>query len=576
MSDEMLDTLEEDFTEGIRDAPRNVEARAVQEAKWAGDYDGRGHWSLREAYRIYRDRLQVAQEDFRLVLDLFDSYHDKTSLFFGVHWWLLEKIVDYAFGQGGTVSFLMKCHRPNPIRHPTFTIAARKRPLLKFEDVAGDWDCVLADEERARVICHDGRLHRTGRRLELTHKHFLLNQVYSETTTDDHFYADTVQPLVQRVLSGHEATLICYGQTGTGKTHTFNACWQRIGADMVGKTISVTFFEIHGKGCFDLLQERKECFLRADADERVHIRGATTATITPESSADLVDLLAPAMGLRVTEATERNPISSRSHAVCILDVHDYGTLRLVDLAGSERNYETHYMTAQQHREFADINQSLMALKECFRQHAQMVRQKPGRLPYRRSRLTRVLRSCFTDETHQTVIVAMLSPTATDLLHSSNSLLQVTQMSKELSAAKVECTVELPLFRFNTSTPVWEWSVDDVDKWIKSLDNGRFKYMVLPPNMDGPRLLQLATQDLGTVFEQAIRTARVGTEGGAWNEAAGGEAGRRAGRLLFEAVRREALQWHNGDQRLKEAQRLGALALEQQRLAFAQQLDLDLD
>ena len=26
-----------------------LEARAAQEAKWAGDYDGRQHWSLREA-----------------------------------------------------------------------------------------------------------------------------------------------------------------------------------------------------------------------------------------------------------------------------------------------------------------------------------------------------------------------------------------------------------------------------------------------------------------------------------------------------------------------------------------------
>ena len=46
-----------------------------------------------------------------------------------------------------------------------------------------------------------------------------------------------------------QATIICYGQTGTGKTHTFNACWKRIGQDLAGNTISVTFFEIHGKKC---------------------------------------------------------------------------------------------------------------------------------------------------------------------------------------------------------------------------------------------------------------------------------------------------------------------------------------
>lgn len=46
------------------------------------------------------------------------------------------------------------------------------------------------------------------------------------------------------------ATIICYGQTGTGKTHTFNACWKRLGADLAGRSIAVTFFEIHGKKCF--------------------------------------------------------------------------------------------------------------------------------------------------------------------------------------------------------------------------------------------------------------------------------------------------------------------------------------
>lgn len=43
------------------------------------------------------------------------------------------------------------------------------------------------------------------------------------------------------------------------------------------------------------------------------------------------------------------------------------------VGGSERNYETMSMSAQQHRESADINSSLMALKDCFRAcHAQAI------------------------------------------------------------------------------------------------------------------------------------------------------------------------------------------------------------
>lgn len=51
-----------------------------------------------------------------------------------------------------------------------------------------------------------------------------------------------------------------------------------------------------------------------------------------------------------------------SEAVCVLSIEGGGSIRFVDLAGSERNYETRFMTAQQHRDFAEINKSLMALK----------------------------------------------------------------------------------------------------------------------------------------------------------------------------------------------------------------------
>ncbi|CAJ1345398.1 unnamed protein product, partial [Effrenium voratum] len=339
------------------------------------------------------------------------------------------------------------------------------------------------------------------------------------------------------------ATVICYGQTGTGKTHTFNACWKRIGTDLGSQTVSVTFFEIHGKKCYDLLQQRKQVALRADADERVHVRGAATLSAT---AAEVAPLLEEALRLRRSEATERNPLSSRSHAVCVLSLASGGCIRFVDLAGSERNYETRRMTAQQHRDFAEINKSLMALKDCFRAHAQIAREKKKasggvRVPYRASSLTQVLRSCFTPD-HRTVILATVSPTATDLLHSINSLLQVTQMSKDLSALRAECCVDLPMTSFAAATPIWEWGSEEVDRWIRTVHNGLFKYLVLPPKITGAALLQLSPPGFAELFDQSLRTARGVGEGEAWNEAAAQGAGLRVGRLLYGAVRREAMRW----------------------------------
>jgi hypothetical protein len=323
--------------------------------------------------------------------------------------------------------------------------------------------------------------------------------------------------------------------------------------ELVGRKISVTFFEIHGKKCYDLLQDRKEVALRADASERVHVRGALTVSEELSSAQDFIAILEGALRLRKSEATERNPISSRSHAVCILDIEGAGQLRFVDLAGSERNYETTSMSAKQHRDFVEINKSLMALKDCFRAHAQLARNRPGRAPYRASQLTQVLRSCFTDSQHRTVIVATVSPTATDLLHSTNSLLQVTQISTTLSTLKAECFVDLPIMdAFMASRPIWEWTTEEVDSWIKTVNGGRFKYLVLPPRVTGAMLLQLSSQGLADLFETSLRMARADGEGEAWNEAAH-VVGSRIGRQLFAAVRAEALRWPGAAELLENMQ-----------------------
>ncbi|CAE7887541.1 DSK1 [Symbiodinium sp. KB8] len=538
----------------IVDAPRNAEGRAAQEAEWAGDYDGRQHWSLREAYLLHRNRLRVAQADlFRLKLLLDAHFSCQSTPLRDLDLNIWERVADFCFGQGQAVAFLAGWRKPLPDPSPTMVCIARKRPLLKFEVASGEWDCVSVSRRDARVVCHDGRLHRTGRRLEMTHKKFTLDRAYGSDVSDAEFYHDAVRPLVTS-LNGSEATIIFYGQTGTGKTHTFNACWQRIGCDLAGRTISVTFFEILGKKCFDLLQQRKEVNLRSDGEERVHVRGAAKLTAI---SSELPELLEEALQLRRSEATERNSLSSRSHAICVLDIGGLGTIRFVDLAGSERNYETRYMTAQQHRDFAEINKSLMALKDCFRAHARIARQRTARAPYRASRLTQVLRSCFTDPEHRTIILSTVSPTATDLLHSTNSLLQVTQMSAALSTLRAECSVDLPLVDFAASIPIWEWSEEDVSRWIRTVDNGRFKYLVLPPQITGAALLKLSSKGLAELFEMSMRRARGRGEGQAWNETAAREVGFRIGRMVFAAVRRETLRWPDGAARLIEAERLEA-------------------
>lgn len=188
----------------------------------------------------------------------------------------------------------------------------------------------------------------------------------------------------------------------------------------------------------------------------------------------------------------------------------FSKITLVDLAGSERNYETVKFSGNEHKESADINMSLMALKNCFRAYSKLLQLKNQhnsvnsggqaplcelhkgserlqnghptapvslgeylgrkaaageedlsskslggknsvRIPYRETLLTRVLKDCFTVPSsggvgtareHRTTIVATVSPTSTDLVHSVNTLDHVVKMAPQLQALLQSVTVEV--------------------------------------------------------------------------------------------------------------------------------------
>ena len=131
-------------------------------------------------------------------------------------------------------------------------------------------------------------------------------------------------------------TVICYGQTGTGKTHTFSGVLDVIGECLSRNQCStaahvyIQFYEIHGKKCYDLMNERKVVKILSDEEERVHARGAKTVAFalrgSSETEADCLarfrKALAAALKMRSTRATQRNDLSSRSHSIFTISLVD--------------------------------------------------------------------------------------------------------------------------------------------------------------------------------------------------------------------------------------------------------------
>merc|ERR1712079_345938 len=161
--------------------------------------------------------------------------------------------------------------------------------------------------------------------------------------------------------------------------------------------------------------------------------GLTETVVT--SVEDVLKLITSGNNLRTSGQTSANSHSSRSHAVFQIILRNntakkplYGKFSLIDLAGNERGADTSSANRQTRMEGAEINKSLLALKECIR----ALGRKGGHLPFRASKLTQVLRDSFIGEKSKTCMIAMVSPGLSSCEHSLNTLRYADRV-KELGA-----------------------------------------------------------------------------------------------------------------------------------------------
>lgn len=96
-----------------------------------------------------------------------------------------------------------------------------------------------------------------------------------------------------------------------------------------------------------------------------------------------------------------------------------GRLTFIDLAGSERGADTNQSNKTTRLEGAEINTSLLALKEVIR--ALAIGSSTNHIPFRGSKLTQVLKESFVGKTSQAVMVACVAPNLTNCEHTLNTL-----------------------------------------------------------------------------------------------------------------------------------------------------------
>merc|ERR1719510_1111117 len=185
---------------------------------------------------------------------------------------------------------------------------------------------------------------------------------------------------------------------------------------------------------FDLLSGKSKLRVLEDGKQQVVVVGLTESVVT--SVDDVLKLITSGNNLRTSGQTSANSHSSRSHAVFQIILREnkgrkplFGKFSLIDLAGNERGADTSSANRQTRMEGAEINKSLLALKECIR----ALGRKGGHLPYRASKLTQVLRDSFIGEKSKTCMIAMVSPGLQSCEHTLNTLRYADRV-KELGAA----------------------------------------------------------------------------------------------------------------------------------------------
>ena len=153
------------------------------------------------------------------------------------------------------------------------------------------------------------------------------------------------------------------------------------------------------------------------------------------------------LNARTVGITGANLDSSRSHAILqiaikTVDKEPYSKISFIDLAGSERAVDTIDTTKQNKIDGAEINKSLLALKECIRALDMEKRHKP----FRGSKLTLVLRDSFIGNC-LTLMIANISPCLSCSLHTLNTLRYADRV-KELRKPRHEREKEKEMEYFN--------------------------------------------------------------------------------------------------------------------------------
>uniref|UniRef100_A0A8C0GN84 Kinesin family member 4A n=1 Tax=Chelonoidis abingdonii TaxID=106734 RepID=A0A8C0GN84_CHEAB len=317
-------------------------------------------------------------------------------------------------------------------------VVLRCRPLVPKEISEGCQMCLsLVPEEQQVIVGND--------------KSFTYDFVFDPSAEQEEVFNTSVAPLIRGIFKGYNATVLAYGQTGSGKTYSMGGTYtadqeheptvgviprvikllfqekeQRLEWEF---TLKVSYLEIYNEDILDLLspsRERSQISIREDPKEGIKIVGLTERGVA--CARDTILCLEQGNNSRTVASTAMNSQSSRSHAIFTISIEQRKKsdknnsfrckLHLVDLAGSERQKKTK-AEGDRLKEGININRGLLCLGNVISALGDE-NKKGGFVPYRDSKLTRLLQDSLGGNSH-TLMIACVSPADSNLEETLNTL-----------------------------------------------------------------------------------------------------------------------------------------------------------
>ncbi|GJJ12132.1 hypothetical protein Clacol_006373 [Clathrus columnatus] len=302
-------------------------------------------------------------------------------------------------------------------------VVCRFRPMNALEQRENSEIVVSFDENLRTVKLRSAQLAQGPER-----DGFTFDRVFPMGTKQHEIFEYGVKDIVKDVIDGYNGTVFAYGQTGSGKTFTM------MGADIdsdelkgiipriaeqiftsiiesdphLEYLVKVSYMEIYLERIRDLLTPQNDNLqIHEEKSKGVYVKNLSDFYVG--SAKEVYEIMRQGSQARIVTATNMNAESSRSHSIFLITIQQRntetgaqktGNLYLVDLAGSEKVGKTG-ASGQTLEEAKKINKSLSALGMVINA---LTDGKSNHIPYRDSKLTRILQESLGGNSRTTLII----------------------------------------------------------------------------------------------------------------------------------------------------------------------------